>query len=393
MKKLLFLMGKLNSGGAEKVFVDTVNNLPKDRYDITVFLVENEGTLIQDLAPHIKLKSITDPSNHTRKKWFYRLYHYMELRGFYRWFLPGQYDLEIAFLEGLATHIIGCSSRKHTRKIAWVHTDMRQNRWADVDFKSTEQQMECYRKFDDIVFVSEFAKEQFIQRFGLLSRPTVLYNVVNDEAIRNAAGQNSALAIGKRRFTVVSCGRLAHQKGFDRLLQVHQDLLKAGFLHDLWLIGEGPMRIELENYVAANKLEDSVCFWGFQKNPYPIMKQGDLFVCSSRSEGYSTVVTEAFVLGIPVVSVRCSGAQELVQNGESGLLVENSREGLYQGLKCMLTQPEMYRHYWEMAQKRGSCFSMKKRLGELQAFLDQPLKSCKNKTHSIFHKKWLKTRK
>lgn len=371
MKKLLFLMGKLNAGGAERVLVDTVNRLPADQYDITVCLVENEGVYIKDLKPHIHFQAITSPENPLRKKWFYRLYRYLGLKGCYSWFVPGDYDVEIAFLEGLATHVIGCSNRKNVRKIAWVHTDMDQNRWADVDYRNEEQQRSIYSRFDDIVFVSHFAQQQFARRFGPISRQTVLYNVVDDQAVRRKALQFNEAEKYKRCFTVVSSGRFTPQKGFDRLLQIHRRLLNEGVEHDLWLLGDGAMRPELERYVDEHSLKDSVRFWGFQENPYPIMAQADLFVCSSRSEGYSTVVSEAFLLGLPVLSVTCSGAGELLQNGISGVLVENKDESLYRAMKQLIESPELCVQYAERSKLRGQDFSTEERLRQLQAFLNQ----------------------
>ena len=97
---------------------------------------------------------------------------------------------------------------------------------------------------------------------------------------------------------------------------------------------------------------------GFHQNPYKYVARCDLYVCSSHREGFSTAVTEALVVGTPVVSTNCSGAKELLgDDNEYGIVVENSEEGIYQGMKQMLSNPEMLAYYKKQAKLRGSFFS------------------------------------
>ena len=79
---------------------------------------------------------------------------------------------------------------------------------------------------------------------------------------------------------------------------------------------------------------------GFLKNPYALMKNMDLFVCSSRAEGYSLVIAEALVLGLPVISTDCAGPNELLDNGKYGILVDNNESALYNGICDLINSPE-----------------------------------------------------
>lgn len=121
-----------------------------------------------------------------------------------------------------------------------------------------------------------------------------------------------------------------------------------------------------------NKLEDTYHLIGFRDNPYKYVAKCDLFVCSSYREGFSTAVTESLVVGTPVVSTLCSGAQELLgYNNEYGLIVENSEEGIYKGLKKLLEDKELLEYYKKKAAERGSFFSKEKTVAAVEKMLDE----------------------
>lgn len=91
------------------------------------------------------------------------------------------------------------------------------------------------------------------------------------------------------------------------------------------------------------------------------MKNADLYVCSSRREGFSTAVTEALIVGTPVVSTNCSGAYELLgDNNEYGIVTENDEDALYEGIKKILTEENLLQHYRKQAKIRGQRFSTEK---------------------------------
>jgi len=109
----------------------------------------------------------------------------------------------------------------------------------------------------------------------------------------------------------------------------------------LWLVGEGEQRTALEKQIESLNLKDKVFLTGFQNNPYPYIKNANVFVCSSLTEGYSTVVTEALILECPVVTTDCSGMKELLLNGKCGIITENNEEALYKGIKLFLDSPNI----------------------------------------------------
>lgn len=160
-------------------------------------------------------------------------------------------------------------------------------------------------------------------------------------------------------------------KGFDRLMNVHRKLLDEGLAHHICILGVGEEQARLERQIRQLGIEDSVTLLGYRKNPYQYVSRCDLYVCSSRREGFSTAVTEALVLGTPVISTDCSGARELLGNdNEFGIVVENSEQGIYEGMKRMLSDPDLLAHYKEKAKERGSRFSRTETVRAVEQMLD-----------------------
>ena len=117
---------------------------------------------------------------------------------------------------------------------------------------------------------------------------------------------------------------------------------------------------------------DSFTFLGYQDNPYKYVAKADIFVCSSRSEGYSTAVSEALILGVPVVSTNCSGSYELLgNNNEYGIVTENNEQSLYQGIKQLIDSPSLLIHYKKQAQLRKDLFSINSTVASVEATLQE----------------------
>ena len=157
---------------------------------------------------------------------------------------------------------------------------------------------------------------------------------------------------------------------FDRLVKIQKQLREADYRTHIYILGSGKNRQEIEAFAADNGIADSFTFLGFQENPYKYVSKADLFVCSSRREGFSTAVSEALVLGIPVVSTCCSGARELLgENNEYGIVTENSENALYQGVKKLLDDPALLSHYREQAKRRGKSFGTAKTVKSVEEML------------------------
>lgn len=365
MIKILFFIETLEGGGAEKVLRNLVNNMNQTKFDITVQTVwpcDYEKYLVEG----IKYKSMypnRSSLNHTR-------YRIEAETGFaYKLYVKGDYDIECAYLEAGATKVISASTNKKAKKLAWVHCDLKKASKNPSEF--VEKTKPYYEKFDKVLCVSENVKDSFLELFGDTVPAEVLYNTIDDGEIRNKAERPMPEDVKKHRFTVVTLGRLTEAKAYDRLLKVHKHLMDDGADYDLWILGEGPDRPKLEQYICDNGLEDSVKLFGFLDNPYPFIREADLLVCSSRWEGLSTFVTEGIICSKPIVTTDCTGMCELLGNSEFGLITDSNEDGLYEGMKKMLGDGQLRLHYAEKAAERGRDFSAEALAEKTEAFFEE----------------------
>ena len=164
-----------------------------------------------------------------------------------------------------------------------------------------------------------------------------------------------------------------YTKGYDRLINITKRLKDEGFPIHTYIVGKGEEQGALEKQIAECEIQDDWTFVGFQSNPYKYVRAADLYVCSSRREGFSTAVTEALIVGTPVVSTNCSGAYELLgYKNEYGIVTENDEESLYQGIKKMLTEDNLA-HYKKKAQVRGGEFNAKKTVQNAEELFEEVL--------------------
>lgn len=361
MLNILFFIESLSGGGAEKVLRNLVNAMDQSRFRVTVQTLYPEDASGL-LASGIRYRSCY-PSASGWNRARMRLEAAVGLT--YPWHIRDNYDIEVAYLECGSTKILSGSTNKKALKLAWVHCDLaRKTDDPDVFARKTARH---YRKYDKVVCVSNTAQQSFRALYPCGPEAVTVYNTVDDENIRNLA-EVCKPPCRKDVRNLVCAGRLSAEKGVDRLLRAHDCLLRDGIPHHLWLIGDGAERKTLEHYTRAHGLDGTVHFEGYQENPYPYLACADILVCPSRYEGFSTFVTEGLILGKPIVTTNCSGMHELLGNSEYGLITENDDEALYQGLKRMLTEPELRVHYAGKATERGRDFRQETLARETENF-------------------------
>lgn len=356
MKKVLFLIHDLGQGGAEKVLVNLVNHMDRTQFDITVMSLFGGGVNEQFLAHDIHYVAVFKrmvPGNSKIMKMF-------SPKRLHKFFIKDQYDIEISYLEGPAARIIsGCCS-PCTQLINWVHVEQRTRGAASRSFRNEKEAEGCYSRFERHVFVAETVKEDFLSLFPKeIKKPCdVMYNTVESDKIIALSQEAADEIIDDGCIKMVSTGTLKEVKGFDRLLRIVKRLSTEGYSVHLYLLGKGPLREQLENYVNDNQINNIVTFLGYQTNPYKYVEKCDLFVCSSHREGFSTAATEALIVGTPVCTTEVSGMREMLgENNEYGVVTENNEEALYEGVKQLLDNSELLNHYKNQAGKRGKSFS------------------------------------
>lgn len=353
-KKILFLIHDLGHGGAEKVLVNLVNNMDPEQFDITVMALFGGGVNERFLKPHIRLVNCHARSVPGNSK-LMKLLTPAQLHCMY---IKEHYDVEVAYLEGPAVRVISGCPDSDTKLISWVHCTMRQEQEFSGSFRSCKEAVDSYSRFHKSVFVSREVMDAF-QRFCPVKDGVVLYNTNDSGRILAMAEEPvSEVRFQRDKINLVGVGKIEEVKGFDRLARVHERLVQEGYPVHTYILGTGSKQAQIESFLRERGVSDSFTFLGYQTNPYKFIRNCDLFVCSSYSEGFSTAATEALIVGTPVVTTRVSGMEELLGgNNEWGIITENNEEALFEGLKQLLDAPKPLDGYLERVAQRGNMFS------------------------------------
>lgn len=366
-KKILFVLPWFKLGGLERVQVNIANALAERGYEVTVMALNPENDLQHELSDKVryvykpcKPHSIMSKIPYIRNKfyddgmWETRA----SAKKLYEYYVGNErYDVEIGFFRGLSIKIISGSTNKNSVKLAWVHNDFRKAPGYKNNFKNMQAVNEAYKKYDKVVCVSREAQEGFKKVVGDTGNLTTIYNLLPIQNILSLSKQTCPEK--KDKFTILSVGHLIEAKGYDRLLGAAKRLNDKGYEFDLWLVGYGAEESKLKQFAKDNNL-NNVKFLGYQINPYKYMAKADLYVCSSRYEGYNLTVAEALILGTPVLSTNCTGPNEILDNGKYGMIVENSEEGLYSGIKTLLDNLDKIEYYKKRAFERLDFFNEEK---------------------------------
>lgn len=380
MKKILLMVPSLNMGGMERMLVNIANALIEKGHDVTVLnLTQDCAGIIANLDKRVHYRKNVIPVKfflHASIKDFFKgkvrflPYKYWtkmhSAKYLHKKYIQEQYDTEIAFYTGYCVKIIaGCP--KGTKKIFWLHGEawlmdgMIQGFWRQKTAQKT------YLGFDQIVCVSKRIEGDFYKRFGALNNVTTIRNINDAAHIRERALE--PFEIKKERFTFVAVGRVDNQnKGFDRILTAAERLRKEGLDFSVWIVGDGKDFSALEQQKREAAL-DNVVLWGAQDNPYKFVKNADVLICSSNYEGYGLVVSEALILQTPVLATNTSGPTEILDNGKYGMVVENSTDGIYQGMKAFLENKELVREYAQKASLRADFFEPQTIVEEIEKIL------------------------
>lgn len=368
MKKILFVINTLGQAGAETALLELLRQIDPKQYEVSLFVLMGQGEMISRVPDTVKIcnRTFRDCSVLSaegrkglvrtilkamlRRGTVLRLFPYlvknflaMRKRGrilpdklLWRVLSDGadrlqeEYDLAVAYLEGGSTYYVADWVRAK-RKAAFVHVDYAQAGYTkDLD-------LDCYRKYTKVFAVSDEVKTAFLKVYGEYAGKTeVFHNILNPESIRSKAQTGQGFAEPFEGIRIVSVGRLTAQKAFEVSIDAMKLVKDAGRKVRWYVFGEGDQRKMLEERIAKLGLKEDFLLPGAVSNPYPYMKQADIYVHASRFEGKSIAIQEAQILGKPILVSDCSGNREQVIQDVDGLLCEFCAEGICEGILQLL---------------------------------------------------------
>lgn len=368
MKKILFLIHDLGQGGAEKVLVNLVNNMDRSKFDISVIALFGGGVNEQFLKKDIHYKAIFP-------KAFPGNSHIMKIfppKQLHRMFVKEHYDIEVAYLEGPSARVISGCEDENTKLVSWIHVQQHNMKELAKSFRNETEAIECYNRFDNVVCVSESVKEDFCRILNFQKTCQVLYNTVESDVIWEKAKEEINKPFERDVCNLIAVGTLKESKGYERLFRIINKLVQEEMKVHLYVLGIGPLKNKLDQYIQDNSLEKNITLLGYDTNPYKYIAKSDLFVCASYAEGFSTATTEALILGVPVCTVDVAGMKELLgEHNEYGVITANSEDDLYKGIKGLLEYEDVLKRYIVQSQKRGYDFGTEKTVKEVEEFLEK----------------------
>lgn len=364
MKDVLLVVDERCMGGVSTLLKDMLNMIDLSKLNIDILVLHDRGDMLEDLPKSVNLifgtkyfEAVDIPMKEVvRSKNIKTLFQKLRvvfdmktgliegrIRKERRKILKKKYDYEIAFKDGFTALFTAFGDSKV--KYHWIQYNYKEG---NPNAKYAKLFNRVLPMFDKIISVSDGVKEDFVKLYGLEDKIEVIYNLVNTDRIKGMSLEKCDLVLDKDKFNIACVGRLDNRsKAYDRLIDVIAKLDKEGLFDDVVLrfFGDGPDKDELEEKIKEYNLTDRVILYGRVNNPYKYMKNQDLFVLSSKYESFGLVVVEALTVGVPVLATETSAIRKILDDGVNGRIVQNSEDGLYNGLKEILENKKVIKEY------------------------------------------------
>ena len=357
-KKILFNMYNLEIGGAEKSLLSILNVIDYSRYDVDLFLYEHNGELIKQLPEKVNLlpeidiyKTLCESTKLTFKRGYIKLgiirtiSKYLSIinkkpKAYDQYMnslaerilpdLQGKYDVAIS---NIWPHNLVTDKVNSDKKIGWIHTDYSNMK---IDYK---KDLKTLNKLDYIVSVSDKCKENFDKiQPSLKGKSISIENIVSSKLIKEL-GERDIEEDGifkEGELNILTVARLHYEKGVDRIVEVCKKLKESGQKFKWYIIGFGGLEEELNRRAKELGIDENFFILGKKINPYPYFNRCDIYVQPSRFEGKSIAITEAKIFNKPIVITDYNSARDQIVNMETGLIVENSIDGIFEGIKKII---------------------------------------------------------
>ncbi|WP_121662799.1 glycosyltransferase [Metabacillus litoralis] len=359
-KKVLFVNGHLNVGGVENSLLNVLKNIDFDTYDVDLILFEDLGDYASEVPKEVNIKyydlsKAFGPikkcflDNIKERNWFaicLRVIFLLE-KNLGPWVLSiakplfklqKTYDCAIAYRVGICTDFVGYLVDS-TKKITWWHHGT-----YDIPQNQQKRWIKVLSRFDRLIAVSDSSKKMLNDNIpGINKKLLTIPNIINVEEIQKKANEPINDINFTEDVTLLSVGRLSPEKGMINCVHSCKKLVEKGFDVKWYLIGEGIERDRITRCIKEYNLENNIFLLGSISNPYPYIKNANIYVHPSLVESLSITVLEALALNTPVIVAESMGPKEFIRHKENGLLVDSTPEGLADGIVYLLEDNHIYK--------------------------------------------------
>lgn len=373
MKRIAFFVQWMLCGGVENALIALSNKLIENGNDVTIYAIAAKGEFIKKISPKVQFKKIpmleklrnSIPVGGTKitvrecfeKKEYFRaakflVRHKMNKCPFAELNvnlekipqLAEKYDIAVNFHMHSPFLVWYLSERVNADvKLTWIHNDFETTQY---DIRLLKQYLECIDGFYGV-------SNKLVQEFAAIlpeyqDRTQVALNIVPVNEIIRKAGEcypKEFAEVSAQKLKILTVGRLEEQKGYDIAVRVCKKLVEKNLAIEWFVLGDGTLRAELEGEIRKFELEDYFHLLGVRMNPYPYFKYCDIYVQTSKHEGYVTTVTEAKIFSRPIVCTDVSGAREQLMDGVSGDIADIDASSVLRKLARLIKESERRAKY------------------------------------------------
>ncbi len=368
LKKILFVLPSMDVGGTEKSLLGLLDTL-NGTYDATVLLFEKKGGFLQAIPEWVRVEEV--PDYQMIKRYLFEspavlavqalkqsriaeaialTFNHIRFRitknraAHYRYVLSKMapvsdaYDVAVAYFgpyDILSSYVLEKTTARE--KIQWIHFDVKKH---PVSRNFMRRQ---YPRFDKVYAVSKEATANLIEVVPeIAEKAFTRHNVVSAAGCLADAARGSGYTDDFDGIRILTVGRLSEEKGQDMVPDIVLRLKADGYHFRWYLLGDGTLREALNERIKVCGIEDELVLLGAQTNPYPYYKNADLYVQTSRHEGYCLTIAEAKILNKPIVTTNLLVMREQIESGVNGLIADGiSVESLYRAIKKLLDDPSL----------------------------------------------------
>lgn len=391
-KKVAVLLPWMKMGGTNKIAINFMKEL-SEYCDVTLILSEKSGELLQELPKTVQvlvddmmsfqevfkkdlrkacvlsvLKDVAYYAKIRLGKDSVDNYRYLVERNDY--ICDTEFDCAISYHGQSPERLLNLLYRiKSKTKVAWIHGEMAFSK------DKCNRLKKYYQQIDHFFFVSNPTKDSFAKVIPFdEAKATVYYNPIDKQDILEKAWKECETKFSDEYINLLTVGRISSEKGQDMIPAITKKLIDLGHKVRWYIVGDGDMRPEVERRIGEQQVEKNVILLGVKTNPYCYMRQCDIYVQPSYTEGYSTTICEAGMLGKAIVGTKPSGGiYDQITDGVDGLIVDATIEGLTNGILKLLDSKELKKQFEEKIQEKN--FEGK---GEIQKFLSYLYQKDKN---------------
>ena len=365
MKRIAVVTKQMIIGGIENSLIHLLGELQKEDCEIYIFL-EKEGGEFRNLIPkgcvvglipgidmsaiaHVNKLFMTEgivsalSAGYKILKNRFGVSYYQECENVSK-ILPlcnVKFDIAIAYSTPISLATLYVKNNIFAKKkILFIHNEI------DKLGIPVEEAAECFNTYDQIYCVSSKARQLLVEKFPDLENKSIIFNnIVNKQIICSLADIGDKLKRKGNVVNILTVGRLSDEKGQDIIPYVARLLMKIGINFKWSIVGSGPLEGYILDAIEKNDVSMNVELLGASKNPYGFFESCDIYVQTSRQEGYGITLTEAKCFAKPIITTNFAGAFDQIDNGVNGLIVDFSEKEIADAICILIQEPELCKRF------------------------------------------------